>query len=303
MRQNPVEYSSPVTAWGPLRNRDFRMLWGAWLSANLCLVMSEVSAAWLMTSLSRQTLLVALVQSASTLPVFLLVLPFGAMVDMVNRKRWLLFTQGWLFVTSLALALSTWMGVLSAQGLLALVFANGIGMAMRWPAFISIIPEMVVPAEVPQALALQAMAMNGARILGPLLAGVGLTMLGSTFVFASCSLLSLLAAVVIWRCRYTSEVHAGPHERFMKSIWAGMEFVARSQPMRIVLAHIFAACLQVFALIALLPAVASGLGEGGSGSYALLMSFMGTGAVAVGFGLPLLRGRFDAKSVDRKSVV
>jgi MFS family permease len=250
-----------------------------------------------MTGLSRQTLHVALVQSASTLPVLLLVLPCGAVVDMVDRKRLLMATQLWLCVTSLALAISTWTGLLSAEVLLMLVFANGIGLAMRWPAFITIMPEVVARTELPQALALHAMAMNGARVVGPLAAGLVLAIMGGTVVFAACTALSLLSLLVLWRCRYAPPVAGRAREPFLTSIRVGVQHVAMSSPMRRVLMHIFVATLQVFSLIALLPAAARGMGSGGSGSYTLLMSFMGTGAVAAGFGMPRLRDRFDARAV------
>jgi hypothetical protein len=70
-----------ITAFGPLRSPVFRMLWLTWLAANTTMWMNDVASAWLMTSLAPSPLWVALVQSASTLPVFLLGLPSGALAD------------------------------------------------------------------------------------------------------------------------------------------------------------------------------------------------------------------------------
>src|SRR5919205_1021327 len=86
---------APVTAWAPLEHPVFRMLWGVWITANVCMWMNDVAAAWLMTSLSPSPVMVALVQSASTLPVFLLGLPSGALADIADRKRYFMFTQVW----------------------------------------------------------------------------------------------------------------------------------------------------------------------------------------------------------------
>src|SRR5215467_8821814 len=93
----------PVSTWDALRLPVFRMLWLAWLASNLAMWMNDVAAAWLMTMLTPSPVLVALVQSASTLPVFLLGLPSGALADIVNRRHLLLATQFW--VASMAVIL------------------------------------------------------------------------------------------------------------------------------------------------------------------------------------------------------
>ena len=88
-----------VTALQPLGVPVFRLLWSTWLAANLCMWMSDVAAAWTMTTLTSKPIWVALVQSASTLPVFLLGLPSGALADILDRRRWLMATQFWLAAT------------------------------------------------------------------------------------------------------------------------------------------------------------------------------------------------------------
>lgn len=288
---------SAVTAWSPLRNGRFGMLWLAWLTANMCMVMSEVAAAWIMTTLSDQTLLVALVQTAATLPVFLLVLPSGALADVFDRRIWLLGTQFWLFVITVALALFSYAGILSVPLLLLLVFASGVGWAMRWPAFVAIVPEVVSRAELPQALALHGMAMNGSRVIGPLVAGLLLAILGSTFVFALCAVLSLGAALVLLRWRYVPAPREAPREHLVVAMMSAAKYVTQSTQMRIAMGHIFVACMQVFALVALLPALANQMEGEGAMAYSILLSFMGMGAVLVGLGMPRLRGRIAANTV------
>jgi MFS family permease len=125
----------------PLENPAFRGLWFAWLAANLTMWMNDVAAAWLMTSLTTSPVMVALVQTASTLPVFLLGLPSGALADIVDRRRWFAFTQLWVSVIALVLAAMSVSGRLTAGWLLALTFLNGVGMAMRWPVFAASCPR------------------------------------------------------------------------------------------------------------------------------------------------------------------
>src|SRR6201987_5947285 len=87
-------------AWAPLSHRLFRALWIASLVSNVGTWMQNVGAAWAMTSLSPSPLMVALVQSATSLPVFVVGLPAGAVADIVDRRRLLLVTQAWMLVAA-----------------------------------------------------------------------------------------------------------------------------------------------------------------------------------------------------------
>src|SRR5450830_843246 len=105
--ETPIRPARPQPSkWAalePLEHPVFRMLWSTWLVANICMWMNDVAAAWMMTSLTTSPIWVALVQSASTLPVFLLGLPSGALADILDRRRWLVATQFWLAGTAVVL--------------------------------------------------------------------------------------------------------------------------------------------------------------------------------------------------------
>ncbi|HEY6132649.1 MAG TPA: MFS transporter, partial [Rubrivivax sp.] len=148
------------------------MLWLAWLAANMTMWMNDVAAAWLMTTLTTSPVMVALVQTASTLPVFLLGLPSGAMADILDRRRYFAATQLWVSVNAMVLAALALTDALTANLLLGLTFVNGIGLAMRWPVFAAIVPEIVPRAQLSPAIALNGIAMNLSRVIGPVLAGV-----------------------------------------------------------------------------------------------------------------------------------
>jgi MFS family permease len=293
MTHETPESTEPGSAWSPLAHPVFRMLWLAWLTANLCMWMNDVASAWLMTSLSSSPVMVALVQSASTLPVFLLGLPSGAMADIVDRRRWFMGTQLWVATTATLLALSSWLDALSAPVLLTLVFANGIGLALRWPVFAAIVPELVPRRDLSAALALNGVAMNMSRIVGPIAAGAILAGLGSTYVFALNAVLSIGAAAIIHRWHYNPRVSALPGERFVGAMRVGLQYVSQSPRLRVVLLRIFVFFLQSTALIALLPLVAKSLHGGGAGTFTLLLACVGAGAIVVGLGLQRLRARLN----------
>src|SRR3954470_985095 len=144
------------------------MLWFTWLAANTTMWMNDVASAWLMTTLTPSPLWVALVQSASTLPVFLLGLPSGALADIMDRRRYFMFTQFWVAGNAVLLCTMVLLDWMTAPLLLALTFANGVALAMRWPVFAAIVPEIVPRPQLPAALALNGVAMNASRIIGPL---------------------------------------------------------------------------------------------------------------------------------------
>jgi len=279
----------------PLTEPVFRMLWLAWLAANMTMWMNDVAAAWLMTQLTDSVVMVALVSAASTLPVFLLGLPSGALADIVDRRRWFASTQLWVASVAVLLALLSLSGGLSAPLLLALTFVNGIGLAMRWPVFAAIVPDIVSRERLSGALALQALAMNLSRVFGPVVAGALLAAAGSAAVFVVNALLSLVAFAQILRWRTQPRTSALPGERFVGAMRVGLQHVRQSPRMKIVLLRVFLFFLQSSAITALMPLVARRLG-GGAGSFTLLVSSMGVGAIIAALTVPSLR---DHVSRDR----
>jgi MFS family permease len=286
IRQDPASLS----AWAPLSSPVFRMLWGTWMAANICMWMNDVAAAWLMTSLTTSPIWVALVQSASTLPVFLLGLPSGALADILDRRRYFIITQFWVAAVALVLCLTIVMGAMTAPLLLALTFANGVGLAMRWPVFSAIVPELVPRAQLPAALALNGIAMNASRIIGPLVAGALIAGAGSEYVFILNAVLSLVSGFVIMRWRREHVPSPLGRERLISAMRVGVQFVRQSARLRAVLLRVALFFFHSTALLALLPLVARGLHGGGAGTFTLLLASMGSGAIfVVAFLLPRLR--------------
>lgn len=280
---------APTSAWAPLRHPVFRMLWGTWMTANVCMWMNDVAAAWLMTSLSTSPVMIALVQSAATLPVFLFGVPSGALADIIDRRRYFIATQFWVAGVAIVLCLTALTGTLNAPMLLALTFANGIGLAMRWPVFAALVPELVPRDELPTALALNGIAMNASRIIGPLAAGALIAAAGSAYVFLLNAALSIAVGIVLLRWRREQKVSTLPAERFFGAIRAGLQYVRQSPVMHAVLLRMAMFFLASQALLALLPLVAKGLPGGGAGTYTLLLAAMGGGAIVAALFLPRLR--------------
>jgi MFS family permease len=268
----------PRNALVPLRHGTFRMLWIVWLVANVCMWMNDVAAAWLMTSLTPSPVMVALVQSASTLPVFLLGLPSGALADIVDRRRYLIFTQVWVAAVAALLCIAMLTETLNAPLLLVLTLANGVGLAMRWPVYSALIPELVPRAELPQALALNGVGMNVSRIVGP-------------------------GAVALLMWKREQKISALPNERMLGAIRVGIQHVRQSPHLKAVLVRVSVFFLNSTALTALLPLVARRLQGGGAGTFTILLASMGVGAIATALVLPRIRAQMGRDQLVRNGTL
>jgi len=284
-----LESRSP---WLPLSQPVFRALWTASLASNVGTWMHDASAAWLMTSLAPQPLMVSLMQTATSLPFFLLALPSGALADIVDRRRLLVVTQAWMLCAAATLGVCTLLHLTGPWTLLALTFAIGLGNALNAPAWAATTPELVPPEQLPAAVALSSISINVARAVGPALGGFLVAALGTGWVFLlnATSFLGVVTVLVRWR----REVHVSsrlPPEDVPGAMRAGMRYVRHSAPLRAVLLRTAVFVVPASALWALLPLLARrDLGLSATG-YGLLLGCLGVGAIAGAFALPRLRAR------------
>ena len=276
-------------AWAPLALPVFRRLWIVLTIANTCMWMNDVAAAWMMTSLTDSTVMIALVQTASTLPVFLLGLPSGALADILDRRRYLMFTQFWVAGSATLLCLAILAEAISPPLLLILVFANGLGLAMRWPVYSAIIPEVVPRNQLAASMALNGVAMNASRIIGPIVAGLLIASAGTAWVFVLNAGLSIVSGLAILAWRRERKASALPGERFVGAIRVGAQYVRQSARMHTVLLRVSVFFAQAAGLVALLPVIARKMHGGSAGTFTVLLAAMGAGAILSAFFLPRWR--------------
>lgn len=289
--------SGPGSIWHTLRHRVFFWLTLAALVSNIGTWMQNVGAAWLMTSLSPSPLMVALIQTASSLPILLLALPAGALADIVDRRRLLLFSQGWMLVAAGLLGALTIAHLTTPWSLLALSLALGAGSAMNAPAWQAIVPELVPRQELTPAVSIGSISFNMSRAVGPALGGlvVAWAGAGATFVLNAASFLAVMAVLYEWDRPSSPDVL--PAERVLGAIKAGIRYTRFAPNLDAVLVRTAAFVLGASALWAVLPLFARWQLSLGAGGYGGLLGCFGTGAMVAGLGLPRLTQRWSRNAI------
>ena len=283
----------PASAWSPLSDSLFRALWLAAVASNIGTWMHNVGADWLMTSLAPSPWMVALMQTAENAPLFLLALPAGALADIVDRRRLLLYTQAWMLIAAVTLAVLTLLGLTTPWVLLLLIFSLGLGAALNAPVWQAIIPELVPRSELPAAVALNSVAFNIARAVGPALGGIMVSAIGSWAVFFLNSLSFVGVILVVYRWKREPVESVAPTERIMGAMRAGVRYVRHDPELRAVFVRtgVYVSCAS--ALWAMMPLVArKQLGLGAFG-YGALLGGLGAGAIIAAFILPAMRRAFS----------
>jgi MFS family permease len=260
--------------------------------------MHEVGAGWLMVSLSPDPLMVALVQAATTLPIFLLALPGGALADILDRRLYLIATQLWMLACAALLAAMTLTGTVGPWSLLAVTFALAAGAAMMTPAWAATVPELVPRDELPAAIALNSTGINIARAIGPAAAGVLVAAWGPAAAFLANALSFLGIIGVLARWRRPRQPSTLPGERFVGALRAGVRYVRAAPQLHAVMVRALAFFFFASAVWALLPLVAAAT-RGGSTVYGVLLACIGAGAVGGALVLPRLRSAYSRDAVVR----
>lgn len=280
-------------AWSPLKIGLFRAMWLAILGSNVGTWINDVAAAWVMAERTGSPLMVALVQSATTVPVVLLALVAGTLADIVDRRRYLLFTQGWMLLVAATLATLTGLSMLTPGLLVALTFAMGCGAAMAMPAQAAIVSELVPRPMLASAVALNSIGINIARSLGPAIGGLIVAQLGPSWAFGLNAVSFAAMLIVLTRWKPDPMASTLPPEGFGAGLRAGLRYALRAGRLQAVLVKSAGFFFFASAVTALLPLVVRGEMHGGAGLYGILLGCIGIGAVTGALVLPTLRARMD----------
>jgi MFS family permease len=285
--------SSTSATWAPLKLPVFRALWLAALVSNIGSAMHGVGAAWLITSLSPSAAIVALLQSATALPSFLLSLPAGALADIVDRRKMLLIAQSMMMLGAGALAIFTLLDAMSPTILLSLTVVLSVGGTLNMPSWIATTPELVGRENLMAASSLNSVSMNIAGALGPAAAGVLIATAGAGWVFLVNAASFIGVVTVVYRWKRTPTVASLPPEHMASAIRTGFRYVRNDVNMTVLIVRLAGVMWFATANGALMPVLARQRVKVTAGQFGALSAAAGIGAVVTALALPRLRRRLS----------
>ncbi len=299
-----VAIASPKpSGFDPLKIPLFRDRWIASTVSSVGTWMQDTAGTWLMTVLTTSPLLIALMQTAASLPVLMLGLLAGATADIFDRRKLLIFWQAWMLGSVGILAVLTFAGYVSPWTLLAFTFLLNIGSAMNNPAWQAIVPELVPRELIPDTVSLNAASNNLARAVGPALGGLMVAAFktthggaGAVFALNAVSFAGVIWVLVNWK-RVPLFKSALPSERIAGSIRSGLRYVRYAPNLRASLVRAFIFPFFISAIWSLLAVVAKRDLKQGPLGYGILNGSLGVGAVMAATFLYRLRRRFTADQI------
>jgi MFS family permease len=271
---------------GPLHEPLFRGLWIAAVISYIGTWMQNVGAGWMMASLTMSPLMVGLVQAANSIAVFLVVLPAGAIADVVDRRKLLLITQIWMVLAAAALGVLAIAGLVTPALLLLFTFLMGFGAVLNDPAWQAITPEVVSRENFAAGIALNSAGYNVARAIGPALGGLVIFAAGSglAFLLNAVSFFGVILFLYRWKCQPGRTSLSASHA--FDTMLEGFRHMRSSRPTRAVMVRSAVFSISASALLALLPLYSHCFGSLGFG---MLLGLFGVGALAGAAIIPYLR--------------
>ena len=292
-----------IDSFAPLRIPLFRDRWIAATISGVGTWMQDTAGTWLMTVLTTSPLLIALMQTAASLPVLALGLFAGSTADIYDRRRLLIFWQSWMLVSVAILAVLTFSGVVSPFTLLFFTFLLNIGSAMNNPAWQAIVPELVPMEYIPPAVTLNAASNNIARAVGPALGGLMVAAFlradtGAGWVFALNSASFVAVIWILWRWKREPIFRSAlPAERILGSVRSGLRYLRYAPDLQGPLIRAFVFTFFVSSIWALLALVAKNDLRQGAMGYGILNGCLGVGAVAAAMSLGRIRRYVNADAL------
>lgn len=263
--------------------RDFRLFWFGQLISLSGTWMQSVAQGWLVYSLTKSPLYLGMVAAANSLPILLFTLIGGVIADRFPKRNILLLTQALSIFPALILGTLTALGITTVWHVALLAFFLGTINAIDLPTRQSFLAEMVGKGHIVNAIALNSAAFNGARILGPMIAGLTISYLGipACFFLNAVSFLAVIAA--LWMMEIKGEMKTGSRG-MLHDFMEGISFLrGRREIIHVVL------LITVFSLvglpyISLLPVFAAEVFQRGPQGFGFLVGASGAGALAAALG-------------------
>ena len=280
------------SAWSPFRYPAFTVIWIASVVANIGTWMYTAASGWLMTGLNPDPLIVALVQAAAGLPIFLIAIPAGALADIVDRRRFLIVGEAANTAIAALFAGLVALGLVTPVVLLVFTFLIGAFGALTAPAWQAVTPLLVPKRDLLPAIAANSVGFNISRVIGPALGGALTAAFGiaAPFWINAASNLGVNAGLLWWRPPRRDGGRL-PAERFFPAIRTGLRYARHNPHLHATLVRAIGFFVFASAYWALLPLVTRNQIAAGPELYGALLGAIGAGAIGGVFVLPAAKAR------------
>jgi len=277
------------TRFAALSYRNFRLIWSGLIVSNMGTWMQNVANGWLVLQLTNSPLWLGLLGFSFAVPM-VLIPPFaGAIVDRVHRVRLLFFTQSMQLLNALVLALLTWSGRVQVWHILLNSFIGALLLAFDNPSRQALIPDLVAPRDLLNAVSLNSATYTGAALIGPALAGILLGPLGAGTLFFLNSI-SYLAVIFALAAMREVRTHSGGQSGSLRDTFSkGMRYALGNRLILALLALSAVSAIFGRSYQSLLPAFSRDIWQTGAQGYGYLLAAAGAGALVGAFGLASLK--------------
>jgi MFS family permease len=277
-------------AWRALRHRNFRLFFGGQSISLIGTWMTRVATSWLVYRLTKSSLLLGTVGFAGQIPTFLFAPLAGVIVDRIDRRKVLVWTQALAMIQSLALAWLTLTHRINIAEILVLSSMQGIINAFDMPGRQSFMVKMVEDrADLSNAIAINSSMVNVARLIGPSLAGllIAATNEGWCFLVDGVSYVAVIASLLMMRVAATDEPHV--RTSMLAQLREGWNYVAGFAPIRTILLLFALLSLMGWPFMVLMPIFAAQVLHGGPHTLGFLMGAVGVGSLVSALSLVMRR--------------
>lgn len=293
-----TEALTPSTSlWAPFALPVFRLFWIALFAENICSWLMDVSNGWVMSSLTDSPLMIALVQTGATLPVLLFGLVTGAVGDIVDRRKLLLWVEAALALSNGLIAAGSGFGWLTPPVLLACIFVNGTALAFGMASWQALPPFLVQGPALPSAFVMTGVAANLSRAVGPALAGALLSLGGPTVTFAMNAVGFLGIFLLLRQWPGVTSAQQLPAERVLAALVTGVRYVLFDRKLQVALIRCAAFMLFAAAFWAMTPIIGRRMLGMDAMVYGLWMAVFGLGAVLGGWLINRYRATVNVNTI------
>src|SRR5215213_6328260 len=258
----------------------FRMLMLGTLATNSAFWMYQVCVGWLALQLMDSPLFVGLTGFVGGIPLLVVSLPAGVMIDRYNRRTVLLVAQFAVMVVAGVFALLVGTSAIAPWSTLVLVAAYGTAMSFIFPTRTTIVTMLVERKDLANAVALNAAGQNACRVTGPALAGVLIALIGVAGTFAVAALLQILALTATLRLPVSTPVRTARSGSAWASLTLGLRIVAQDTFLSSLILLAITTNILVMPYITMMPVFARDVLGVGSAGLGLLLASTGLGTVA-----------------------